>query len=95
MSTVHSAYVEMAVMNITDKIQAYVHKLPAPLQSEVLDFVEYLLSKAERDVPVDESESWSAWSLASAMRGMEEEETPTYQLRSQRLKTVSISVSST
>ena len=65
-------------MIITEKIQEYVRRLPAPLQSEVLDFIEYLLSKAERDIPRPESESWSELSLTSAMRGMENEETPSY-----------------
>ncbi len=65
-------------MIITDKIQDYVQRLPAPLQSEVLDFVEYLLSKAGRDISRDESESWSDLSLASAVRGMEDEENPSY-----------------
>ena len=67
-------------MIITEKIQEYVQRLPAPLQSEVLDFVEYLLSKAERDIPRRESESWSNLSLTSAMRGMDNEETPWYTL---------------
>ena len=65
-------------MMILEKIQQYVQRLPAPLQSEVLDFVEYLLSKAERDIPRRESEAWSDLSLVSAMRGMENEKTPSY-----------------
>ena len=65
-------------MIITEKIQEAVQRLPAPLQSEVLDFIECLLSKAERDIPRRESEAWSGLSLTSAMRGMETEETPSY-----------------
>ena len=65
-------------MIITEKIQEYVQRLPAPLQSEVLDFIEYLLSKTERDIQRREFESWSDLSLTSAMRGMENEETPSY-----------------
>lgn len=65
-------------MIIIEKIQEYVKRLPPPLQSEVLDFVEYLLSKSERGIPRRESEAWSDLSLASAMRGMENEETPSY-----------------
>jgi len=67
-------------MIITEKIQEYVQRLPAPLQSEVLDFVEYLLSKAERGTARRESETWSNLSLTSAMRGMENEETPAYTI---------------
>ena len=65
-------------MIITEKIHDYVQKLPVSLQSEVLDFIEYLLSKAERETPRRESESWLDLSLTSAMRGMENEETPAY-----------------
>ena len=65
-------------MIITEKIHESVQKLPVPLQSEVLDFIEYLLSKTERDTLRHETESWSDLSLKSAMRGMENEETPSY-----------------
>jgi len=44
----------------------------------VLDFVEYLLSKEERNIPRHKSEEWSNLSLTLAMRGMENEETPPY-----------------
>lgn len=61
-------------MPIAEKIQQYVQQLPTPAQAEVLDFVEYLLAKKERQ----EEEEWAKLSLASAMRGMEDEETPLY-----------------
>ena len=61
-------------MAIAEKIQLYVQKLPSLFQAEVLDFIEYLLAKAERQ----EDSDWSELSLTFAMRGMEEEETPTY-----------------
>jgi hypothetical protein len=56
-------------MAITEKIQQDVQKLPIAFQAEVLDFVEYLLAKAERR----EEEQWPDLSLALAMRGMEDE----------------------
>jgi len=65
-------------MAITEKIQQCVDRLPPSLQAEVLDFVEYLLAKTERDIPVAESEAWSDLSLRAAMRGMEDEESPSY-----------------
>ena len=65
-------------MMIAEKIQEYVEKLPVPLQSEVLNFIEYLLAKDGRDMPRSESAVWSDLSLTSAMRGMEDEETPSY-----------------
>jgi len=61
-------------MPIAEKIQQHVQRLPTNVQAEVLDFVEYLLAKTERQ----EEREWSDLSLASALRGMEEEETPLY-----------------
>ena len=43
---------------------------------EVLDFVEYLVAKAEREAARQEERAWSDLSLAFAMRGMEDEDTP-------------------
>jgi len=40
---------------------------------EVLDFIEYLETKARFRKSRDEAKVWSALSLKSAMRGMEEE----------------------
>ena len=65
-------------MAITDRIQQYVQRLPTSFQTEVLDFVEYLLAKAERETGREEERAWSALSLSLAMRGMEDENTPTY-----------------
>lgn len=67
-------------MVIADRIHRYVQKLPERLQAEVLDFVEYLLSRAEQAEGEEDGRSWSALSLSSAMRGMEDEETPEYTL---------------
>jgi hypothetical protein len=36
-------------MVLAEKIQQCVERLPAAFQAEVLDFVEYLLAKAERE----------------------------------------------
>ncbi len=64
-------------MGMAEKIQQYVQKLPQPLQAQVLDFAEYLLSKAEHETELDTSD-WSTLSLASAIRGMEDEVGPVY-----------------
>jgi hypothetical protein len=56
-------------MTLDEKIQQYVQKLPPSLQEELLDFAEYLLMKAEQQ----EREDWASFSLASAMRDMEDE----------------------
>lgn len=65
-------------MVITEIIQQHVERLPASFQAEVLDFVEYLLAKAEREILRREERAWSDLSLAFAMRGMEDEDTPVY-----------------
>jgi hypothetical protein len=65
-------------MTITEKIQAGVQKLPTPYQAEVLDFVEYLLTKATRGARDQEESLWSDLALTSAMRGMEDEDFPQY-----------------
>jgi hypothetical protein len=63
-------------MTASERIQQYVQRLPQRLQVEVLDFVEYLLAKAEREAAQPEELDWSRLSLAFAMRGMEDEDTP-------------------
>jgi hypothetical protein len=65
-------------MALTEKIQQYVDRLPATFQAQVLDFVEYLLAKAEREAVRQEERAFSDLSLALAIRGMEDEDTPTY-----------------
>ncbi len=65
-------------MAVADKIRRYMRRLPAASQAEVLDFVEYLLNKAERETVRQEERDWSSLSLSSAMHGMEDEDAPTY-----------------
>ncbi len=65
-------------MAVVEKINQAVEKLPHRLQAEVLDFVEFLLSKNEADA--QENESWSQGSLSLAMQGMEEEDGPEYSV---------------
>lgn len=60
-------------MVITERIQKYVLQLPTSLQSEVLDYVEYLLAKTKHETNREENGSWSDLSLSAAMRGMENE----------------------
>jgi hypothetical protein len=69
-------------MAVIDKIQQYVQRLPKPFQTEVLDYVEYLLNKAKRD----EEKDWSDLALVNAMRGMESEETPIYSISDLKVK---------
>lgn len=65
-------------MAIAEKIHKYIDELPEPFQEEALDFVEYLLMKAKSKSAQHEDEDWSFLSLTSAMRDMEDEETPSY-----------------
>ena len=65
-------------MAIAEKIHKYIEELPKPFQEEALDFIEYLLMKAKYKSAQQEDESWSSLSLTSAMRDMEDEDTPLY-----------------
>ncbi len=56
-------------MTLDEKIQRYAQKLPYSFQEELLDFVQYLLMKAEQQ----EKQDWASLSLSSAMRDMEDE----------------------
>jgi hypothetical protein len=56
-------------MTLSEKISHEVQALPEAIQREVLDFVEFL--KARR--PHVDDEAWNAFSLAQAMRGLEDE----------------------
>jgi hypothetical protein len=63
---------------IPEKLQQCLERLPVSLQAEVLDFVEYLLAKAERRSAQEDDKAWSQLSLNAAMRGMENETEPAY-----------------
>lgn len=65
-------------MTIADKIQGYVKRLPTSSQTAVLDFAQFLFKKAESEQSRVEEFTWSDLSLAGAMRGMENEDTPKY-----------------
>jgi hypothetical protein len=56
-------------MTLDEKIHQYVQKLPRSFQEELLDFVEYLVMKAEQQ----EKQDWESLSLSSAMRDIEDE----------------------
>jgi hypothetical protein len=61
-------------MTTSEAIVERLKSLPDPVQKEVLDFVEFLESRrAGREVS---DAQWNGFSLASAMRGMENEDSP-------------------
>ena len=57
-------------MNLSERILTTVASLPESKQAEVLDFVEYLKLKTEKE----ENNHWNGFSITSAMRGMENED---------------------
>ncbi|HHO76300.1 MAG TPA: DUF2281 domain-containing protein [Deltaproteobacteria bacterium] len=59
-------------MSLADKILHHIERLPENKQIEILDFIEYIEAK----VTDQENTSWSDMSLSSAMRDMEDEESP-------------------
>jgi hypothetical protein len=71
-------------MQVSEKIYEEVSKLPEPLQVEVLDFIQFLASKANRDIPATDDLSHAGVSLALAMRGMEDEAAPAYSIEDLR-----------
>jgi len=63
-------------MTITQIIIQHLESLPDTAQQEVLHFVEFLESRQKCFPLREENTAWSDFSLSSAMRGMEDEETP-------------------
>jgi hypothetical protein len=63
-------------MTTTEAILHRLQALPETARLEILDFVEFLEARRYRSAVREEDSAWSAFSLASAMRGMEDEETP-------------------
>lgn len=63
-------------MTVAERILQHLQRLPESLQGEVLHFVQFLESKANRREELYDQTEWAAFSLSSAMRGMEDEELP-------------------
>jgi len=57
-------------MGLADKIIEKVKSLPEEKQTEIIDFIDFL----ERKLEEDEIKKWNKFSLESAMRGLETEE---------------------
>lgn len=66
-------------MAINERIQESFEKLPSELQVEALDFIEYLLTKAQHEAEQQADDThWKNLSLALAMQGLEDETGPVY-----------------
>lgn len=63
-----------AAEQITDRLK----QLPPPLQREVLDFIEFLAQKVAQDEDSSGEAEWTKFSLAQAMNGLENEDSPEY-----------------
>ena len=63
-------------MTTTEAITEYLADLPEAARREVLDFVRFLRSRWSESPDRKEDTAWSELSLASAMRGMEAEDSP-------------------
>jgi hypothetical protein len=60
-------------VTVVDQIAVRLQHLPKPLQAEVLDFVRFLENRSSARSVAEERVEWAAGSLASAMRGFEDE----------------------
>jgi hypothetical protein len=65
-------------MPTVEKISEYVAKMPDPYQAEVLHYVEYLWSKLQSQERDPDDLLWQEFSLASALRDMDEVDEVTY-----------------
>ena len=65
-------------MSTVERINLHVQKFPQPFQIEVLNFVEFLASKIGVDDSRKIEQQWSKFSIAQAMRGLEDEACPDY-----------------
>lgn len=66
-----------------EKLQSDIQKLPTDLQQEVVDFVEFLLTKVERNTARHEEVEWSRAGLEYMLRRMDAEDgddVPAYPL---------------
>jgi Protein of unknown function (DUF2281) len=66
-------------MSVTELIAQKVSSLPNEKQTEVLDFVEFLLQKTELE-PEQDTKMWNCFSLNQAMQGLEDDDLPDYSL---------------
>jgi hypothetical protein len=63
-------------MTIAEAVVRSIEPLPEAEQREVLDFVEFIKVRRSQETPREEDEARSHFSLAAAMQGMENEESP-------------------
>jgi hypothetical protein len=65
-------------MTATEQITDRLKLLPVPLQREVLDFIDFLTQRLAQGEDGSEEAGWMKFSLAQAMNGLENEDSPEY-----------------
>jgi hypothetical protein len=73
---VGASYYGNKLMTTADAIMRSLEPLPESAKQEVLDFVEFITARRGRVETGEENATWSEFSLTSAMRGMEDEDSP-------------------
>ena len=63
-------------MTTAQAVVQRVMSLPGDAQREVLDFVEFIEARKSGQTEREDDATWSSQSLAFALRGMEDEESP-------------------
>ena len=63
-------------MTVTEQIIQHVQGLPETIQVEILDFIGYLETKVRGNPAISDEKEWTILSLSSAMKGMEDEQSP-------------------
>ena len=63
-------------MTTSQLIVQHLRSLPESKHREVLDFVEFLESRDKNRGARGDDDSWTDFSLVSAMRGMDDEDSP-------------------
>jgi Protein of unknown function (DUF2281) len=66
-------------MSVSELIAQKVSSLSDEKQTEVLDFVEFLLQKTELE-PEQDTKMWNHFSLNQAMQGLEDDDLSDYSL---------------
>lgn len=67
-------------MSTVERIYEYLSKMPDPYQAEALHYVEYLWLKLQIQGRNQEDIAWQEFSLASALRDMDDADEVTYTL---------------
>lgn len=63
-------------MTTAEAIVESLEPLPEAVKREVLDFIEFIKARRIHEAGPEENAEWSDFSLASAMHGMEDEDSP-------------------